>query len=249
MADILYASLKSEFDRKIGDSDEVTPERESDPVPDNVWRCVTFVTQDYDMLTEFIFKFRLRLDSEVYSNRLVYFDPEHYWAYIRIPKLKLKWGSPVSQTKIGVRTYSILSGTWNNGNFLPGVEAGTSCELVPSVPVPKEQQVGTVLVPHGNIISVVDDPDPGFKIPDLPSLNLKCKYAITYYNININRNGIYINRKYRDVQQLVPLSSIAGDYLVLEPKAYYLGGSMTPLTPLSSNVSSNDGGSVHKIMV
>lgn len=214
MADILYSSLKSEFDRKIGDDDDVAGNMDPLPAaknvtePDNVWRCITFVTQDYDVLTEFIFKFKVRLE-----NRLAYFDPDHYWAYIRIPKIKLKYGEQVYQTRIGVKTYNVLSGVWREGRFLPVMEAGTSCEITPLVPVPKEQQVTTVLVPYGNTVAIVEDPDPGFKIP------LSCKYAITYYNIAINHNGIYVNRKYRDVPQLKP---VTGDYLVLEPKAYQL---------------------------
>lgn len=204
--DILYESLKAEFDKKIlvlSTHENVEP-----MLSDNIWRCISFVTHDYDMLAEFIFKFKLQIKA-------VYFDPDQFWSFIRIPKIKLKWKNEVEQVKIGVKTYNILTGHWHDGNFIPSMENG-ECVIIPSVRIAQEHQVSTVLIPYGVDITYQDEPPgPEFEIEDVT-----CKYGITYYNISINRYGIYINRKYREIQHLIQLSELPSQFVIVEPKAY-----------------------------
>lgn len=200
MTDVLAKSLQSEFNRRFGRKDTPVSDHQDDGTGTGQLSCLTFVTQDYDLLIEFIYNFRLKAMP-------VYFDPVGNWAYIRLPKIKLKWTEDVKQVQLGVRLYNILKGTWVDGRFTP---VGTGCKITP-VYYPNRCPE-TVLIPYGDIVIKRSDGESDSDV----GKPLNCRYALTYYSICFNRSGLYVNRKYRDKTEITKLET--DDYIIIEPK-------------------------------
>lgn len=209
MNTVLQNSLHAEINKRFGLSLK-TIDKEETSVQDNMLHCLTYATQDFDSLAEFMYTFKLKLDLPIPP---AYFDPGAQWAYVRLPKLKLKWREKARQAKMGLRDYNMLTVTWTeDGKIVLPVEDGTSCIIKPVYHVPREQRIETVLLPYGELCRTVQDDDPGIKVS---GHNFLCKYPLTHYSVSINRQGIYINRKYRDKMEYVELPE---QYIIVEPQ-------------------------------
>lgn len=213
---ILADSLNNEITRRFnnkGSKEEVTGET---PCADNIWNCITYATQDFDSLSEFMYTFKLTLNTE---QPPVYFDPTAQWAYIRLPKLKLRWkdNMRVSQVEMGKRMYNVINVTWRDNKMYLPVEDGTSCEITTRYILTPEQQVETVLLPYGTLDITKTDEDPQIKVS---GHTLTCKYPLTHYSVCFNRQGIYVNRKYRDKTEYI--AELPEPYVIIEPQSIRL---------------------------
>uniref|UniRef100_A0A6C0J9Z7 Uncharacterized protein n=1 Tax=viral metagenome TaxID=1070528 RepID=A0A6C0J9Z7_9ZZZZ len=208
MADILKQSLIKEVNDKFKlHLQNKTIEIETE----HNWSCITYVTQDFDLLIEFIYKFQINL-----QNKPIYFEPSAQWSYIRLPKLKIKWAKRINQVKIGLRSYNVLHGTWDNGSFYPDIESGS--QKIEIIPINNNNisECNTVLIPYYSIDKTIKDPELDITVS---KQKFKCIYPSTHYNISFNRQGLYINKKYRDKQDIINITEIGDEYIIIEPKS------------------------------
>jgi len=213
MTDILQNSLNEEINKRFNLTLPISESTNAN----NGWSCITYATQDFDSLAEFMYTFHLKLNN---PKPPVYFDPSAQWVYIRLPKLKLRWkdDNRVKQAKIGVRYYNIVAVCWKDNTIILPINNG-SCIIAPTFPVPEDQQVETVLIPCGGMDITLTDKDPDIRVS---GHNFTCKYPLTHYSICFNRQGIYVNRKFRDKTDLIDLSQLPDSYIVVEPKEIIL---------------------------
>lgn len=214
MSIILQNSLNREINKRFGLSLKIENHEEINK--DAILNCLTYTTQDYDSFIEFMYTFNLKLDLVMPP---AYFEPNTHWSYIRLPKIKLKWREniKVPQVKVGLRDYNLINGTWmDDGKIILPVLENASCIIKPLYTVPVEQRNKNILIPYGEFNRTKIDREPSIKVD---GHTLSCKYPLTHYCVSINRQGIYINRKYRDKTEYIALPE---QYIIVEPKEVIL---------------------------
>ena len=177
------------------------------------WTNLCMVTQEFDELNEFIYFNELVIDDE---KRPEYFDPQSKWAFILLFKIKMRWETKVKQIKLGQQYYHVLLGSWQDGAFLPNIEdKDVVLKIYPFFKIQQEQYCNVVLIPFKDYkVTKLKTETPELVIANE---NLKCVYSATHYNVSFNRQGLYINRKFRDIKDQIALDSLPEDYLIIEP--------------------------------
>jgi hypothetical protein len=183
----------------------------TDKVPDIQNELTEFshysiVTQDWDELNEFIYLQELNM-----VERPLYFDPYASWSGLIVPKIKIRWAARAKQVKIGQTLYNILDGSWDEaGAFTPHK---TNIRIFPYYPA-AEHRTNCVLVPFKQYTCTQVTKD----VPEvsIAGEKISCVYSAAHYNICFNRQGLYINRKFRDK---VEPEQIPDNFEIIEPAA------------------------------
>jgi hypothetical protein len=143
------------------------------------------------------------------------FAPNGKWSVLNMNKIKVQWATRCQQTRIDGTVWNIVPGRWEGSAFLPNMLSSmVKVKMTPSTPVSglgSEPGAGHVLIPHGICRTLTDiplrggGPSPSTSIPQLRFLGktLECVSPRSLMCTSVNRQGIYINRKYRDKIELV----------------------------------------------
>jgi hypothetical protein len=174
------------------------------------WFNFCLVTQDWDELNEFIFTNNLKIPE---SARPVYFNPQSKWSCLYLPKIKIRWKENY-QVRLGCTMYNILEGEWLNGYFIPKIAPGNM--LVKIKPYYIDYKLPNVVLIPVKSYCVSQN------ITEIPTVtiadeNLDCVYASMYCNVSFNRQGLYINRKFRDKVVEIDISKLPLEYIIVEP--------------------------------
>lgn len=181
------------------------------------WSHNCMVTQDWDELNEFIYANELNMPDE---KKPAYFEPHSKWSCIVLPKIKIRWTTRVKQIKLGSTLFNILEGKWDSsGAFLPNVAGadGISVKIYPYHASSQALKEAIVLIPFKNYTSTQKIPADSLPKLCIANENLECVYSTMYVNVSFNRQGLYINRKYREKTEYVNQSDLPTDYTIIEP--------------------------------
>ena len=182
--------------------------------PDLEWSHICLVTQDWDELNEFIYK------NELSMTPPLYFSPQSNWGCILLPKIKFKWTTRAKQVEIGCQLYNVLEGVWDDsGAFI----IDKTLKIYPYFPSIVGHSVNTILIPFKTYTST--NIIPGTELPlKIGGETLECVYAGMHCSVNFNRQGLYINRKFRDKVEQMPFDKLPEKYSILEPAVIELNG-------------------------
>jgi len=138
---------------------------------------------------------------------------------------------------IAVKIYPYHGTTATDQNNISSVPAAASplalpltltLTSAPSLPLPP---LTTCLIPFKNytFTQMINDND------TLPTLSiadekLECVYAAMHVNVSFNRQGLYINRKYREKTEYLNPADLPSDYRIIEPAAIELKSLKIKLT-------------------
>ena len=190
------------------------------------------VTQDWDELNEFIYMNELMIPDE---KRPLYFTPQSNYGCLLLPKIKIRWAVRAKQIKLGQKLYNILEGTWNaNGAFLPNLAStDVKVEITPYHGKGDTVLCSTVLIPFKNYTTCCT-------VSGVPSFNIaddtvSCVHNTAYFNVSFNRQGMYINRKYREKVEQIVQSLLPDNYVIIEPGTIHVR--FTDTSDLKINLS------------
>lgn len=180
----------------------------------DVWGYHGLVTQDIDDIHEFIYKLNLSIGVDVSLN---YFSPQGKLAYFFLPKIKLHWKEKVQQVRVGTELYNIISDfKWDDKYQMFKIEnldvkMKMKCKESSQ---PKTINIKALLVPCKLYTRTIVDND----APKVKILNKKMQYEYSYLHFEfiMNRQGIYVNRKYRDKYDIVD-DFDTKDCMIVEP--------------------------------
>ncbi len=189
------------------------------------WSHNCMVTQNWDELNEFIYTNELTLSDE---SKPVYFEPHAKWSCLVLPKIKIRWTTRVKQIKLGSTLFNILEGQWDaSGAFSPKIASadGLDVKIYPyhgSPALCAAGSAGTVLIPFKNYTATQKIPADTLPKLCVANENLECVYAAMHVNVSFNRQGLYINRKYREKTEYINQTDLPTDYTILEPASIAL---------------------------
>lgn len=198
--DILNRQLNKRFNTNFRISESV------DTFEDDEWGGICMATRDFDLLVEFMYSFGIKY-------RITYFNPDSSWGYITLPKIKLCWENTSRYITLGKTLYVELPGkTVTDELFEPRMlDDRTKVTIRSNVPLKSSTRI---LVPATDMIFSIE------KKSDSPDIkDLKCSLALEYYRVNLNKRGIYVNRKYRDTGNSIDFKEAdLEDFVVVVPK-------------------------------
>lgn len=128
-----------------------------------------------------------------------YFSPHGKWSVINFNKIKIKWANRCQQIQNDDGIWTILEGEWKDGNFLPYIESDRVKVVIR--PLHRQQSEGRVLVPFQSFHHITDISG---QVPQVrfEKNTLECVSPKSIAVISVNRQGVYINRKYREKMEL-----------------------------------------------
>jgi len=128
-----------------------------------------------------------------------YFAPNGKWSVINFNKIKIKWTDRCRQVQDdNGLIWNIVSGHWRNKTFIPNMlSKGVHIEFESLDTLEPEPPDHNALLPH---IIYRSNEDIGTLVPQVRFSNclLECIRPLSLETVSINRQGIYINRKFRD---------------------------------------------------
>ena len=211
-------ALEKRFNLNIKDQEK------KEPVKDIglEWSHVCIVTQHWDELNEFIYINDIEISE---SKKPPYFDPYSKWSCILLPKVKIRWETKAKQLKIGQQLYHMLTGSWDDsGAFIPSIQSVKKTPVVKIYPYfHQENKSNTVLIPFKSykttslLLTEEDIKEQMIPTITIAKEQLDCVYAAVHYNVSFNRQGIYINRKFRETIEEISLDCIDDDFIIIEP--------------------------------
>jgi hypothetical protein len=228
MAESPYKYITQAIDRRFKfNAMPDTQAPDSHPSLNFEWSHQCLVTQDWDELNEFIYTNEINIPEH---KRPEYFDPHSKWSCMLLPKVKIRWFSRVKQVKILNTLYNVIEGTWNaSGEFCPKMSSDTAdgeavIKILPYFGV-REPMVSTcVLIPFKDysvthLIRETAEEEGKSLLPTLTVADetLECVYAAMHFNISFNRQGLYINRKYRDKTEQINMLDLPANTIIIEP--------------------------------
>jgi hypothetical protein len=140
-----------------------------------------------------------------------YFAPNGKWSVINFNKIKIRWADRCRQVQDDNGCiWNIVSGHWRDRIFIPDVLSNgvhiefESLDMTEPEPEPSDH---SVLLPHTIYRS---NEDISTVVPQVRFSNclLECIRPLSLETISINRQGIYINRKFRDKIDLCDCKNI-----------------------------------------
>lgn len=140
-----------------------------------------------------------------------YFAPNGKWSVINFNKIKIIWADRCRQVQDdNGLIWNIVSGHWRNKTFIPNVLSKgvhvefESLDMTETEPEPSEHNA---LLPH---IIYRSNQDISKLVPQVRFSNclLECIRPLSLETVSINRQGIYINRKFRDKIDLCDYKNI-----------------------------------------
>jgi hypothetical protein len=185
------------------------------------WSHNCMVTQDWDELNEFIYTNELTLAED---KKPLYFDPHAKWGCLFLPKIKIRWASRIKQIKLGHTIFNMLEGKWDskgafNINIINDRADGITIKIYPYHGTDTQAGSASIcLIPFKNYIctQIITN-----MVPELCIVKekLECVYAAIHVNVSFNRQGLYINRKYREKTEYLNPADLPSDYRIIEPAA------------------------------
>lgn len=137
------------------------------------------------------------------------FTPNRKWSCLNISKIKVQWSEKVKQISRNGQIYNLIPGKWiSEAEFIPDIISTNTRVVIKNTststnPSPDDSRLpgNSILIPfkayqRTNDISHLV---PTVKFGDQ---KMECYKPQDLQNISINRQGIYINRKYRDKVEL-----------------------------------------------
>lgn len=127
-----------------------------------------------------------------------YFAPNGKWSVINFNKIKIRWADQCRQVQDdNGLIWNMVYGHWRNKTFIPNVSKGVYVEFESLDMLGSEPSDHNALLPH---IIYRSNEDIGTLVPQVRFSNclLECIRPLSLETISINRQGIYINRKFRD---------------------------------------------------
>lgn len=140
-----------------------------------------------------------------------YFSPNGKWSVLYMNKIKIQWAERCKQTKDqNGKIWNIVPGSWQKDVFLPDLQAHAHAhkvrvEIHPTVSQTPDTGTLNILIPH-HIYKLQTDISNLVPQVRFDKKQLECVNPKSIANVSINRQGIYVNRKYRDKVDLVDLS-------------------------------------------
>ena len=189
------------------------------------WSHQCLVTQDWDELNEFIYTNELSIPEH---KKPLYFDPHAKWSCMLLPKVKIRWFSRVKQVKVQNALYNVIEGSWNaTGEFCPKMSTDAAdgepiVKILPYFATAESSSSSYVLIPFKDysVTHLITEIAEETKLlPTLTVANetLECVYAAMHFNISFNRQGLYINRKYRDKTEQISQQDLPDNAIIIEP--------------------------------
>lgn len=155
---------------------------------------ISFASQEAHQLNEYI-KYT---DSD--GPMVYHFAPHGKWSIISTPKIKAQWRDKCQQITDNDGVWNAISGIYRSDGFYPFMLDNDVCICIKLHH--SKSGPGVLLVPYQTyrLYTVT----PRKYIPDISfkGEKLKCVDPCTYSMISINRQGVYINRKYRHKMDL-----------------------------------------------
>ncbi len=190
------------------DADHLTP-LVSDAIE---WDHKCIVTQDWDELNEFIYVNELPMSAPLY------FAPQSNWSCLVVPKIKIRWAFRAKQIKLGEKLYNALEGFWgDNGIFVPNVASDDGIVVKIYYSGKQSPEASAIaLIPFKTYVAVNKVEAPTITIA---KERIKCVYGAACSVINFNRQGLYINRKYRDK---IEQTSLPENFVIIDPSSIHI---------------------------
>jgi hypothetical protein len=169
---------------------------------------IAIASQDAHELQEFA-------HIEGFKDLLYDFVPNCKWSCLNLNKIKIQWDARSQQKQINGQLYNIISGAWDeNKEFIAfalskkiKVTIVPEPNLIPNI----DTNIKHILVPYHTYQKINDISD---IVPSLKfgKIKLDCIDPKDLQLISINRQGIYINRKYRDkvdiIEETIPAPAV-----------------------------------------
>jgi hypothetical protein len=155
-------------------------------------RCL--VTQNSDAVADFIYGNDMALPES-----LSYFDPHSQWCAVVIPKFKIRWRDRLHTIRLGILDYHIIPGICKGTKFYPYVE-DDNWGLCIELPECHESPEAILVEAEKSIHINMSIPPPTVMVADHI---MNCVYSRALLNVSINRQGFYVNRKYRNKVTMV----------------------------------------------
>jgi len=149
-----------------------------------------------------------------------YFAPNGKWSVINLPKIKIQWAARCRQVQVQDQDdngciWNVVSGHWNDKIFIPDVlSPGVRVEIEPLEP-PVSLDSKNILLPYTIYRS---SEDISSLVPQVRfgSCLLECIRPLSLETVSINRQGIYINRKFRDKVELCDPKDLDTDMVCID---------------------------------
>lgn len=155
--------------------------------------------------------------SEGFKDIVYNFVPNCRWSCINLNKIKVQWTERVQQVEQFGRLYNVVPGKWMDGTFYPDIVSRNVVVTICPDPGPGTAHPdgsGYALLPFHtyDVVEDISDLVPTLKFG---RVTLECVQPRSLKSVSVNRQGIYINRKYRDkVEQtsIIPVCSCVNNY-------------------------------------
>lgn len=174
------------------------------------------------------------LKAEGHAYEPVYhFAPNGRWSLLNFNKIKVQWAEKCMQCEgsDGTDIFNIIKGKWKNGIFIPYLlSPKVYAEIIPTdkdqfqektVRISSSGEDAEIMIPH-KVYKVQQDLD-DIKVR-FERKTLECVNPRSIMTISVNRQGIYINRKFREkvnmINSLDNISTVVNHYTL---NIYYEG--------------------------
>jgi hypothetical protein len=143
--------------------------------------------------------------SEGHHDGFYDFAPNCKWSVLNMNKIKVQWAARCSQVLIQNQIWNIVAGSWEEAVFIPDVLFDRiRVEIRPIGKDILQSTVNYVLIPHAtyHIQSDISNMIPQIRFG---KKQLECVQPKSIATVSVNRQGLYVNRKYREKTRLVAL--------------------------------------------
>lgn len=125
------------------------------------------------------------------------FVPNCKWSCINMNKIKVQWAKRIQQVERNGKLYNIIPGKWDADIFHPEMASNNIIVTIKPVKPIEPADPGYLMLPF-HTYHVVEDITDLVPVLKFGRITLDCVQPRSLKSVSINRQGIYINRKYRD---------------------------------------------------
>lgn len=155
-----------------------------------------------------------------------FFAPNGRWSVLNINKIKVQWASRVQQIRKDARYWNIVPGHWSQDGkvFYPDMlSEHVQVMITPTKAAQAQAQAhGYILLPYKSYKICTDISDLVPKVR-FDQWELECVQPKSLSTISVNRQGIYINRKYREKTEDAVENACYMECPAYELSIYYQG--------------------------
>ena len=170
--------------------------------------------QAYSVVTDGVEVTSSSIVSQDYEDLRIATDPKHYlaipsflphnsWGALVKNKIKISWKNRCKHTMDNNQLCNVVEGMCREGIFYPDLTDPKAVVSIKSTDIPIPEGTTRMLIPFNDYTTLI--PLTASLIPSLKmgDTRLACQGAWSYYNISINRQGLYINRKFREKKDII----------------------------------------------